>query len=71
MSIWKTKKKRTNSFPLSPIFEIQTNYKSISPNITVGKNKSNISKQSKKNTYKLLMLENFFLDYSNFVTIWR
>ena len=41
-------KKRTNRFPLSPIFEIQTNYKSISPNISVGKNTSNISKQSEK-----------------------
>ena len=44
----KNEKKRTYSFPLSPIFEIQTNYKSISSNISVGKNTSNISKQSEK-----------------------
>ena len=40
--------KKTNSFLLSAIFEIETNYKSISLNITVGKNTSNISKQSEK-----------------------
>ena len=44
----KNKKKHTNSFSLSPIFEIQTNYKSISPNISFGKNTSNISKHSEK-----------------------
>ena len=33
----KKEKKCTNSFPLPPIFEIQTNYKSISLNISSGK----------------------------------
>ena len=42
------RKKNTNSFPLSPIFEIQTKYKSIFPSVSVRKNKSNISKQSEK-----------------------
>ena len=66
----KNDKKKTNSFPLSPIFEIETKYKSKSSNISIGNNTSNISKQSEKYIQTTYAKE-FFLEYSNFVTIWR
>ena len=56
LSIWR---KKMNSFPLSPIFEIQTKYKSIFPNISVRKIRV-IYQNNQKNTYKLLMVNIFF-----------
>ena len=60
-------KKKKNSFPLSPIFEIHTNYKSISLNISIGKKKVTYQNKPEKYIHPNYVFKK--MEYSKSVTI--